>query len=47
MYKAKCNKCNFGQYAYSFHEMQLERISEEHMIQTGHIVTIKVTLEEI
>lgn len=38
MYKLKCLHCK--KESYSFFEAQQQRIAEEHMMETGHIVEI-------
>jgi len=37
--EAKCNDCDF--YTHSFFEAQIQRLSEEHMMETGHTVKIE------
>ena len=37
--EANCNDCEF--HTHSFFEAQVQRLSEEHMMETGHTVKIE------
>ena len=37
--EANCNDCEF--HTHSFFEAQVQRLSEDHMMETGHVVIIK------
>lgn len=37
-YEAECKNCKWN--THSFFEAQVERLSEEHMMQSGHVVEV-------